>query len=78
MNIFRVEGDAVILSFPLFTSVLRARKIAPPTAEYLITKDNGTQSTDDQGAGRVQQQSNQLWFLPALASDSGEYTCTYR
>ncbi|XP_030614567.1 interleukin-1 receptor type 2-like [Archocentrus centrarchus] len=78
VNIFRVEGEAVILSFPIFTRVLEVRKIALPVAEYLITKDIGAEGTSDQGVGRVQQQNNQLWFLPALASDSGEYTCTYR
>ncbi|XP_063355623.1 interleukin-1 receptor type 2 [Pelmatolapia mariae] len=76
--IFRVEGEAVILSFPIFRHVLEVRNIVPPTAEYSITKDNETQGTNYQGEGRVQQQDNQLWLLPALASDSGEYTCTYR
>ncbi|XP_041806939.1 interleukin-1 receptor type 2 [Chelmon rostratus] len=75
---FRVEGDAVILSFPMFESVLKARKIAPPTAEYRITKGNGTGGVAYQGEGRVQQSNRQLWLLPAQASDSGEYTCTYR
>ncbi|XP_005746260.1 interleukin-1 receptor type 2-like isoform X2 [Pundamilia nyererei] len=75
---FRVEGEAVILSFPIFSHVLEKRNIAPPTAEYSITKDNEMEGTNDQGEGRVQQQDNQLWLLPALASDSGKYTCTYR
>lgn len=75
---FRVEGEAVILSFPIFSHVLEKRNIAPPTAEYSITKDNEMEGTNDQGEGRVQQQDNQLWLLPALVSDSGKYTCTYR
>ncbi|CAJ1079100.1 interleukin-1 receptor type 2 [Xyrichtys novacula] len=76
--IFRVEGEAIILSFPMFMSVLKVRKIAPRTAKYFITKHNGTDGVAYPGEGRVQQHDKQLWFLPAQASDSGEYTCTYR
>ncbi|KAM9343805.1 interleukin-1 receptor type 2-like [Pholidichthys leucotaenia] len=76
--IFRVEGEAVILHFPIFMRVLKVRNIAPPGANYLISKANGTEGTTYEGKGRVQHQNKQLWFLPAEASDSGEYTCTYR
>ncbi|XP_026233195.1 interleukin-1 receptor type 2 isoform X2 [Anabas testudineus] len=78
IEIFRVEGEAVILAFPMFERVLEVRNIAPPTANYLITKGNGTEAVAYQGEGRIQQRNKQLWFLPAQASDSGEYTCTYR
>ncbi|XP_074513999.1 interleukin-1 receptor type 2-like [Sebastes fasciatus] len=82
VTIVRVEGEAIILSFPMFERVLEVRNIAPQTAKYLITKENGTEgaavAATYQGKGRVQQRNNQLWFLPALARDSGEYTCTYR
>nr|AQR55702.1 IL-1RII [Miichthys miiuy] len=78
VEIFRVEGEAIILSFPVFVRVLEVRKIAPPAAKFIITKDNGTDSVSYQGEGRVQQNNKQLWFLPAKASDSGEYICTYR
>ncbi|XP_008297628.1 interleukin-1 receptor type 2-like [Stegastes partitus] len=78
VEIFRVEGEAVILYFPMFMRVLKVRNIAPPTAKYFISKDNGTAGVEYQGEGRVQQHDKQLWFLPAQASDSGEYTCTYR
>uniref|UniRef100_A0A3P8RS41 Ig-like domain-containing protein n=1 Tax=Amphiprion percula TaxID=161767 RepID=A0A3P8RS41_AMPPE len=78
VEIFRVEGEAVILYFPMFMRVLEVRNIAPPTAKYFISKDNGTAGMEYQGEGRVQQRNKQLWFLPAQASDSGEYTCTYR
>ncbi|XP_071337408.1 interleukin-1 receptor type 2 isoform X2 [Trachinotus anak] len=78
VDIFRVEGEAVILSFPMFKGALKVRNIAPPAATYLITKDNGTEREAYEGAGRVQQHDTQLWFLPAQASDSGEYICTYR
>ncbi|XP_045910619.1 interleukin-1 receptor type 2 [Micropterus dolomieu] len=76
--IFRVEGEAIILSFPTFMRVLKVRNIAPPTAKYLIHKDNGTEGVAYYGEGRVQQHDKQLWFLPAHASDSGKYICTYR
>ncbi|XP_070831911.1 interleukin-1 receptor type 2 [Chaetodon trifascialis] len=78
VGIFRVEGEAAILSFPMFERVLKVRNIAPPTAKYVITTTNGTEHVAYQGEGRVQQRNRQLWFLPAQASDSGEYTCTYR
>ncbi|XP_070770952.1 interleukin-1 receptor type 2 [Enoplosus armatus] len=78
VQIFRVEGEAIILSFPMFMRVLEVRNIDPPTAKYLISKDNGTEGAVYQGEGRVQQRKKQLWFLPAQASDSGEYICSYR
>ncbi|XP_032385385.1 interleukin-1 receptor type 2 [Etheostoma spectabile] len=78
VNILRLEGEAVILSFSMFERVLKKRKIAPPTATFLITKDNGTEGVAFQGEGRVQQRNKQLWILPAQASDSGKYICTYR
>lgn len=78
VEIFRVEGEAVILSFPTFARVLEVRNIALPTAKYIITKENGTEAVALGGEGRVQQSSKQLWFLPARASDSGEYVCAYR
>ncbi|XP_018552015.2 interleukin-1 receptor type 2 isoform X2 [Lates calcarifer] len=78
VQIFRVEGEAVILSFSLFERELKVRNLAPPTARYLITKDNGTEHVAYEGDGRVQQRNKQLWFLPAQASDSGDYICTYR
>uniref|UniRef100_A0A4W6FML8 Ig-like domain-containing protein n=1 Tax=Lates calcarifer TaxID=8187 RepID=A0A4W6FML8_LATCA len=72
VQIFRVEGEAVILSFSLFERELKVRNLAPP-ARYLITKDNGTEHVAYEGDGRVQQRNKQLWFLPAQASDSGDY-----
>nr|XP_020479646.1 interleukin-1 receptor type 2 isoform X2 [Monopterus albus] len=78
MEVFRVEGDAVVLSFPIFKRVLEVRNIASPAANYLITKQFGTGGVVFQGEGRVQQRDKQLWFLPSQASDSGEYICTYR
>uniref|UniRef100_A0A3Q3XBS5 Ig-like domain-containing protein n=1 Tax=Mola mola TaxID=94237 RepID=A0A3Q3XBS5_MOLML len=78
VEIFRVEGEAVILSFPTFARVLEVRNIALPTAKYIITKENRTEAVALRGEGRVQQSNKQLWFLPARASDSGEYVCAYR
>ncbi|XP_013863395.1 interleukin-1 receptor type 2 [Austrofundulus limnaeus] len=78
VEIFRVEGEAIILQFPFFMRVLEVRKIAPPSASYLIRRSNGTQSLAYQSQGRVQQQDKELWFLPAQAADSGQYSCTYR
>lgn len=78
VGLFRVEGEAVILAFPMFKRVLEVRNIAPPTLNYLITKSNGTEAVIYEEEGRVQQRDKQLWFLPAQASDSGEYVCTYR
>ncbi|KAM6934570.1 interleukin-1 receptor type 2-like [Xenentodon cancila] len=78
VEIFRVAGEAVILHFPIFLRVLEKRKITPPTAKFLISKNNGTAGVVSHDEGRVQQRDSHLWFLPAQASDSGEYTCTYR
>ncbi|XP_034430891.1 interleukin-1 receptor type 2 isoform X2 [Hippoglossus hippoglossus] len=78
VEIFRVEGEAVIVSFPVFKSVLRVLNIASPTARFLITKDNETGGVAYESDGRVQQREKQLWLLPSQASDSGEYICTYR
>ncbi|XP_042350523.1 interleukin-1 receptor type 2 [Plectropomus leopardus] len=77
LGIWRVEGEAIIFSFPKFESVLRVHKIALPTVNYVITK-NGTEGVAYNSEGRVQQHNKELWFLPAQASDSGEYICTYR
>lgn len=76
VEIFRMEGEALILTFPMFQRVLKVRNIASPTATYLITKGNSTGAYE--GEGRVHRHDRQLWLLPAQASDSGEYTCTYR
>lgn len=78
VGLFRVEGEAVILSFPMFSRVLQVRKIAPSSARYIISKGNGSKSVADGDKERVVQSGNQLWFLPVKASDSGEYSCTYR
>uniref|UniRef100_H2LZH8 Ig-like domain-containing protein n=1 Tax=Oryzias latipes TaxID=8090 RepID=H2LZH8_ORYLA len=78
VGIFRKEGEAVILHFPIFSGVLKARKILPPAAKFVISKKNGTDAVTYEAEGRVQQHATQLWFLPAQASDSGEYSCTYR
>ncbi|KAI9534419.1 hypothetical protein NQZ68_012652 [Dissostichus eleginoides] len=78
VDVFVLEGEAIILSCPIFDRVLEARNIAPPNASYIITKDNGTEGVSFQGEGRVQQRDKQLRFLPAQASDSGLYICTYR
>nr|XP_046260761.1 interleukin-1 receptor type 2 isoform X2 [Scatophagus argus]XP_046260762.1 interleukin-1 receptor type 2 isoform X2 [Scatophagus argus] len=77
VNLSRLEGEAVILSFPMFQRVLKVRNIAPPTAKFVITKDNGTEGVAYHGEGRVQQSDKELWLLPANASDSGKYICTY-
>lgn len=74
----RLEGEAVILDFPIFMAVLRKRKIVSPAATYQISKINQTDGVVFHREGRVQQHNEQLWFLPAQASDSGNYTCTYR
>ncbi|XP_034042303.1 interleukin-1 receptor type 2 [Thalassophryne amazonica] len=78
VGIFRVEGEAVILAFPIFHRVLDVRNISPPTAVFLINKANGSAVGASEDEGRVQQHDRQLWLLPAKASDSGEYTCMYR
>lgn len=74
----RLEGEAVILSFPIFERVLEVRKLVPPTAKYIITKENETEAVANQEEGRVQQNNKQLWLLPARASDSGKYICSFR
>lgn len=73
-----MEGEAVILSFPMFSRVLQVRKIAPSSANYTISKGNGSESAATEDKEHILQSNKQLWFLPVKASDSGEYTCTYR
>lgn len=73
-----MEGEAVILSFPMFGRVLQVRNIAPSSASYTISKGDGSGPPAGGATERVLQSNKQLWFLPAKASDSGEYTCTYR
>uniref|UniRef100_A0A1A8NYF3 Interleukin 18 receptor 1 n=2 Tax=Nothobranchius rachovii TaxID=451742 RepID=A0A1A8NYF3_9TELE len=38
VDVFRVEGEAVILYFPMFMRVLNVRKIIPPMAKYDISR----------------------------------------
>uniref|UniRef100_A0AAV2JVR7 non-specific serine/threonine protein kinase n=1 Tax=Knipowitschia caucasica TaxID=637954 RepID=A0AAV2JVR7_KNICA len=85
--LFRVEGEAVILSFPRFHSVLRDHGLSLSGASVLVSKTNTiTSSTHNDTYGpshnetetRVLQQGAQLWLLPAHQSDSGHYSCTYR
>ncbi|XP_014329400.1 interleukin-1 receptor type 2 [Xiphophorus maculatus] len=78
VEVFRVEGEAVILYFPIFVRSLKLRDIAPPPAQYVISRTDGTEQTAYEDEGRVQQHGGELWLLPARPSDSGEYTCTYR
>ncbi|XP_075993938.1 interleukin-1 receptor type 2-like isoform X2 [Genypterus blacodes] len=78
LQMFSVEREAVVLAFPKFQRVLKVRRIATPTAPYLITRSNGTEGAAYGGDGRIQQHDRQLWLLPAQASDSGEYSCTFR
>uniref|UniRef100_H3DE20 Ig-like domain-containing protein n=1 Tax=Tetraodon nigroviridis TaxID=99883 RepID=H3DE20_TETNG len=78
VELFRVEGEAVILSFPMFSRVLQVRRIAPSWAKVTISRSNGSVSAAREDKERVLQSNKQLWFLPAKASDSGEYTCTFR
>lgn len=78
VEIFRVEGDAVILSFPLLERALQLRKIVPPSRDFVISKDGGTEAVANQHQGRILQVDKQLRLLPAKASDSGKYSCTYR
>lgn len=73
-----MEGEAVILSFPMFSRVLQVRKIASSSAKYTISKGNGSESAATEDKEHILQSNKQLWFLPVKASDSGEYTCTYR
>lgn len=78
VEVFRVEGDAVILSFPMLERALQLRKIALRSQDLIVSKDGGTEAVANQNEGRVLQVDKQLWLLPAKASDSGEYSCTYR
>ncbi|XP_056145783.1 interleukin-1 receptor type 2 isoform X2 [Lampris incognitus] len=78
VELFRVEGEAVILAFPSFHRVLQRRSLASPTAKYLIAKSNWLGDVTYAEEGRVQQRGEQLWLLPAQASDTGEYTCFFR
>lgn len=78
LEMFRVEGDAVILTFSNFERALQLRKIALGNGEFIITKDSGSEAVANQQEGRVLQNDKQLWLLPAKASDSGEYICSYR
>lgn len=78
-SVVRLQGEAVVLSFPMFESRLEVLDIASLTATWLIAKDDGmAEGGAYRGGGRVQQRANQLWLLPAQVADSGNYTCTYR
>ncbi|XP_054643948.1 interleukin-1 receptor type 2 [Dunckerocampus dactyliophorus] len=78
VELFRMESEAVVVSFPMFQRTLKVRNIAPPTATYRIAKGDASAAAFSDDEGRVQQRGTQLWLLPARASDSGEYTCTFR
>uniref|UniRef100_A0A668AYP3 Ig-like domain-containing protein n=1 Tax=Myripristis murdjan TaxID=586833 RepID=A0A668AYP3_9TELE len=78
-DVFRVEGEAVILDFPWFHRQLVVRSFLFPTGSFHIARSNETGGVAYEGEeGRVQQRGRELWLLPAQASDSGVYTCTYR
>ncbi|KAM9850615.1 interleukin-1 receptor type 2-like [Aulostomus maculatus] len=76
VELFRMEGEAIVVSFPIFQSVLKKRSIASASAKYIITRGNNTTAHEDEG--HVQRQDRALWLLPGHTSDSGQYTCTYR
>ncbi|XP_071004652.1 interleukin-1 receptor type 2 [Oncorhynchus clarkii lewisi] len=80
-EVFRVQGEAVVLSCVVFDRVLYRRfSQAKAGYTYVIAKGNGTEGIDpDEGKeGRVLQRERQLWLLPARTSDSGAYSCIYR
>ncbi|XP_061697535.1 interleukin-1 receptor type 2 [Syngnathoides biaculeatus] len=74
VELFRLESEAVMLSFPTFRRALKIRGIIPPDDAFRIAKSNRTGADD----GRVRRRGADLWLLPARPSDSGEYTCTFR
>nr|XP_057937939.1 interleukin-1 receptor type 2 [Doryrhamphus excisus] len=78
VELFRMESEAVVLSFQTFRRALKVRNIAPPMSTYHIAKGNASTATFLDGEGRVQRHGTELWLLPARAADSGEYTCTFR
>ncbi|XP_077393694.1 interleukin-1 receptor type 2-like [Festucalex cinctus] len=82
LDLFRLESEAVTVSFPAFRRALQVRDIAPPDAAFRIAKGNrthdGGDGIADDGEGRVRRLGADLWLLPAQPSDSGEYTCTFR
>ncbi|XP_072300105.1 interleukin-1 receptor type 2 [Eucyclogobius newberryi] len=86
VELFRVEGEAVILSFPFLHNVLKDRRMSLSGASILVSKSsntnssahNNTNSSAHNTEGRILQQGAQLWLLPAQESDSGQYSCTYR
>ncbi|TNN36056.1 Interleukin-1 receptor type 2 [Liparis tanakae] len=78
-GVLRLQGEAVVLSFPMFESRLELLDTASLTATWLIAKDDGmAEGGAYRDRGRVQQRANQLWLLPAQVADSGSYTCMYR
>uniref|UniRef100_A0A8C6TEA8 Ig-like domain-containing protein n=1 Tax=Neogobius melanostomus TaxID=47308 RepID=A0A8C6TEA8_9GOBI len=78
----RVEGEAVILSFPFLLRELKDRRMSLSGGTLLISKTNQTNAPNGtyspEAEGRVLQRGAQLWLLPAQESDSGQYSCTYR
>ncbi|XP_077437084.1 interleukin-1 receptor type 2-like isoform X2 [Vanacampus margaritifer] len=76
LDLFRLESEAVTVSFPAFRRALQIRNIAPPGAAFRIAKGNRTHDGGDDD--RVRRLGTDLWLLPSQPSDSGEYTCTFR
>ncbi|KAK6309877.1 interleukin-1 receptor type 2 isoform X2 [Coregonus clupeaformis] len=80
-EVFRVQGEAVVLSCFGFDRVLQIRfPKAKAGYTYVVAKGNGKEGIDPEEGeeGRVLQRERQLWLLPARTSDSGEYSCIYR
>ncbi|XP_061782108.1 interleukin-1 receptor type 2 [Nerophis lumbriciformis] len=78
VELFHMESEVVVVSFPMFRRTLKVRNIAPPTATYRVTKGNASAAAFLDSEGRVQQRGTDLWLLPSQVSDSGDYTCTFR
>ncbi|XP_057707671.1 interleukin-1 receptor type 2 [Corythoichthys intestinalis] len=76
LDLFRLENEAVEVSFPFFRTALKRRLVNPPDDAYRIVKGDGDDSKD--GEGRIKRLGSNLWLLPARPSDSGNYTCTFR
>ncbi|KAJ8253491.1 hypothetical protein GJAV_G00213730 [Gymnothorax javanicus] len=78
---FRLQGEAVVLQCGFLESFLQRQGFSQDEGSMRFLRVGGSGSEDSIPAEervKVEEQRRRLWFLPAVAADSGTYSCVFR